>query len=396
MPAYASGVVALHARIYSCDVGASSACVRGICMGEAKNEPRAESDVRRLVEARLSEIEGMATVGMLLEGTIHRINNPLASLLASLEQLCDRLRHVIPTDEQVEAVRIAEEAREEGARVATAVRELAQLLPTDNAGPVEVNDVVLGVMVMLERQYGTGLSARRQLAPLSPIRSREARLAQVLLSAGASCVDAAHLKGAKSAELEVCTEARDGGAAVRFALSGIDGVTSLIPPRRVDILRGVVQLLGGSLAIDATSVSVWLPGEFRAYDSENEVSLKQRESAPPRGELRVLIVDDEPSIHRALERGLREIGYSGRAAIELLEGGAMFDVVLSDVIMPEGTGVELADWMERHRPRLKRRLILMTGMGEAHTDSHPEVITVGKPFDLPALRELVCQVATRT
>lgn len=73
----------------------------------------------------------------------------------------------------------------------------------------------------------------------------------------------------------------------------------------------------------------------------------------------------------------------------------MFDVVLSDVIMPDGTGVELADWLSKYRPRLKRRLILMTGMGDAHTDSHPDVMTVGKPFDLPALRELVCQVATR-
>ena len=86
---------------------------------------------------------------------------------------------------------------------------------------------------------------------------------------------------------------------------------------------------------------------------------------------------------------------SGRGAIELLEGGAMFDVVLSDLVMAEGTGIELADWMAKHRPRLKRRFILMTGMGEMHTDSHPDVMTVSKPFDLPALRELVCQVATR-
>ena len=175
-------------------------------MAEAKNEPRAESDVRRLVEARLSEIEGMATVGMLLEGTIHRINNPLASLLASLEQLCDRLRHVIPTDEQIEAVRIAEEAREEGDRVATAVRELTQLLPADSAGPVEMNEVVLGVALMLERQYGGRLTARRAFSPVSPIRSREARISQVLLSAAASCVDAALAEGGPGVELEVRTD----------------------------------------------------------------------------------------------------------------------------------------------------------------------------------------------
>ncbi|HEY8121242.1 MAG TPA: hypothetical protein VII78_07990, partial [Myxococcota bacterium] len=50
---------------------------------------------------------------------------------------------------------------------------------------------------------------------------------------------------------------------------------------------GVVQLLGGTITVDAHSLSLWLPCEFRTYDSEVEVSLKKRESAPPRGELRI-------------------------------------------------------------------------------------------------------------
>jgi hypothetical protein len=40
-------------------------------------------------------------------------------------------------------------------------------------------------------------------------------------------------------------------------------------------------------------------------------------------------------------------------------------------------------------------MILMTGMGETHADQHPDIVVVAKPFDLPALRELVCSVATR-
>jgi CheY-like chemotaxis protein len=116
--------------------------------------------------------------------------------------------------------------------------------------------------------------------------------------------------------------------------------------------------------------------------------------------MRILVVDDEPSIHRALARGLSALGLvqsvrSMPSAVELLEGGARFDVILADLIMPEGTGLELFDWLGRRDPRLKRRMILMTGMGETHADSHPDVVVVAKPFDLPALRELVCQVAGR-
>ena len=111
-------------------------------------------------------------------------------------------------------------------------------------------------------------------------------------------------------------------------------------------------------------------------------------------------MDDELPIQRALERSLRELGFvqsvsSGHAAIEVLAGGGKFDVVLADVVMPSGTGLELADWLESHAPELKRRLILMTGMGEGENATHPDVMTVGKPFDMPALRQLVCSVSTR-
>jgi CheY-like chemotaxis protein len=116
--------------------------------------------------------------------------------------------------------------------------------------------------------------------------------------------------------------------------------------------------------------------------------------------MRILLVDDDPSIHRALTRGLSVLGHvqgvrSMASAVELIEGGATFDAILADLIMPEGTGLELFDWLGRHDPRLKRRMILMTGMGETHADQHPDIVVVAKPFDLPALRELVCSVAAR-
>lgn len=375
-------------------------------MADPESTRQPSSEVRRLVEARLAEVESMATIGMLLEGAIHGINNPLASLLAGLEQLCDRLRHLMPTDEQVDAIRIAEEAREEGDRVAAAVRELTGLLPTDKAGEVDLNDVLLSVLLTLEKQLGGRVQISRGLGELKPIVGREARIAQVLLSASSLCIDAQHAqRPTEPVILSVASVNLESQVVVRFALQdsqvAAPGLLSAGQRRRVELLRSVVQQLGGILHVSQALVEVILPTSSFFYDSEADVSLKRRESAPPRGELRILVVDDEPSIQRALERGLREVGYtqtvrSGKGAIELLAGGATFDVILSDVVMAEGTGIDLADWLSRHRPRLKRRLILMTGMGESHMDSHPDVMTVPKPFDLVALRELVCLVSART
>ncbi len=375
-------------------------------MAEPESARQASSEVRRLVEARLAEVEGLATIGMLLEGAIHGINNPLASLLASLDQLCDRVRQLIPTDEQLAAVRIADEAREEGQRVASAVRQLTTLLPNDKPGPVDLNDVLLSVLLTLEKQLGGRVQITKSMGALKPIVGREARIAQVLLSSASLCIDVMHLdKPEQPVRMTVQSAEQDTQAIIRFTLGdavpGASGVLAVAYTRRVELLRSVTQQLGGMLHVSEASLHVVLPTAAVAYDSEAEVSLKRRESAPPRGELRILVVDDEPSIQRALERGLREVGFiqtvrSGKAAMEMLEGGAMFDVILSDVVMAEGTGIDLADWLARHKPDLKRRLILMTGMGETHTDSHPDVMTVPKPFDLIALRELVCLVSART
>jgi CheY-like chemotaxis protein len=86
---------------------------------------------------------------------------------------------------------------------------------------------------------------------------------------------------------------------------------------------------------------------------------------------------------------------SVKSAIDLLAGGAVFDVVLCDLVMPESSGIELLAWLAEHRPRLRRRSILMSGMQAAQADMHPDVPVVQKPFDLRALRTLVCEVAQR-
>jgi CheY-like chemotaxis protein len=346
---------------------------------------------------------------VLLEGVIHRINNPLASLLLGLSQLAEQLaRGGGDEGELAGALRTALETRADGERVAQAVRELRSLFPTD--APRRVNALALlnDVLSLLEQQRWGKPRIERKLGLLLPVFVREARFAQVLRSAGQLVIDG--LRAAREGgEVELCVEAEERGQELVLRLSNASE-ESREPPlaellgeasERLNILRGMVQQLGGTLELRAAVVELRLPVEAPIYDSELEVDhLTRRASAPPRGEMRILLVDDDPSIHRALTRGLSVLGYvqgvrSMASAVELIEGGATFDAILADLIMPEGTGLELFDWLGRHDPRLKRRMILMTGMGETHADQHPDVVVVAKPFDLPALRELVCSVATR-
>ena len=80
--------------------------------------------------------------------------------------------------------------------------------------------------------------------------------------------------------------------------------------------------------------------------------------------MRILVVDDEPAVRDLTVEILRRSGYephgvpTARQALDLLDE-EQFDLVVSDVMMPEMTGVELLYELRRRQPDL--RVILMTG-----------------------------------
>ena len=80
---------------------------------------------------------------------------------------------------------------------------------------------------------------------------------------------------------------------------------------------------------------------------------------------RVLVIDDEPAILRAMLRVLHdhEVVCVGRAEAALAEiaSGAQFDVILTDVMMPGMTGVDLFDTLRTSHAALAARVIFMTG-----------------------------------
>jgi CheY-like chemotaxis protein len=82
----------------------------------------------------------------------------------------------------------------------------------------------------------------------------------------------------------------------------------------------------------------------------------------------VLIVDDEPSVQRFVERVLSEAGYSttvagdGPEALEMASRMEEFDLVVTDVMMPQMTGDELARRLRVQRPTVK--VLYLTGFSD--------------------------------
>lgn len=117
---------------------------------------------------------------------------------------------------------------------------------------------------------------------------------------------------------------------------------------------------------------------------------------------RVLVVDDEPRMGKALERLLapdHDVTVAGgaREAIDLVERGEAWDVVLCDLMMPGMSGMDLHAALSRRAPALAGRLVFMTG--GAYTQEAQDFLArvpncrIEKPFRPEALERLLREVA---
>ncbi|MCE7893084.1 MAG: response regulator, partial [Sorangiineae bacterium PRO1] len=171
------------------------------------------------------------------------------------------------------------------------------------------------------------------------------------------------------------------------------------------ICRNIVQAMGGSIAVESelgagTTVRISL---LPAAEEESPASHTSTISPlkPLDDALRVLVVDDEPLIGRAVARCLGKHNQvrwvsSGREALEVLDT-EHFDVVFLDVMMPDMTGIDLYEQLSARAPEIVPRIVFVTG--GAFTASARVFLErvpnrqVGKPFEARHLRAVAQEVA---
>lgn len=116
---------------------------------------------------------------------------------------------------------------------------------------------------------------------------------------------------------------------------------------------------------------------------------------------RALLVDDEPVIRQALRRFFQRQGWAvddaenGAQALAILlaDDGPQYDVIISDLRMPNVSGMDLYERLAAERPALLERLILSTGDSVSPEASEflrrSACPVLNKPFELAELRALV-------
>jgi CheY-like chemotaxis protein len=170
---------------------------------------------------------------------------------------------------------------------------------------------------------------------------------------------------------------------------------------------GFAHQSGGEVGIEShvgrgTTVSIYLPRTQKAAEVRVHPAVQRATEAEAHvAGARILLVEDDPRVRTATVGALEDLEYepiacgSGAEAIELFRAH-VFDLVISDVIMPEMTGPELIRHLKQTSPRDFAVLFVTGYVGEGESDDLRGYELLRKPFTVGALAGAVAAALGRT
>ncbi|MEX0824496.1 MAG: ATP-binding protein, partial [Woeseia sp.] len=395
---------------------------RGLVYAVARDVTEQKRDEQRLAEAK--ELQGnlqrqlifadrMASVGTLAAGVAHEINNPLAFVTTNLTLAQEELR----TLDLLSPLASVEELREmisDAQAGAERIRKIIRGLKAFSRAEEE-QLAIIEVIPLLELSVNMTFNEIRHKARLVKdygdiprVEADEARLGQVFINLLINAAQALPEGDTAAHEIRLVTSTdAQGRAMIQVSDTGA-GIPADVVERIFDpffttkpvgvgtglglsICHTIITGMGGEIAVDSkvgrgTTFRVVLPA---AATVQEEVAAS---SSPTKEDLAcatVLVVDDEPAIGLIFRRVLRDHEVTAvttaREGLELLASGKHFDVIFSDLMMPEMSGMELFAELTRQFPHLAGRVVFISG-GAFTPEAQAFLDRVGnerldKPFD---------------
>ena len=355
------------------------------------------SDVteRRLLEDQLRQAQKMEAIGRLAGGVAHDFNNLLTAIKGHSALLLEDLPADSPHADDVDQILRSAD------RAAALTRQLLafsrkQLLEERS---VDLADVVLEMKPMLLRLVPERIALIVEEAESCVVRADPSQLTQVVMNLVVNAADAIEASGRIILRVEKVDLSPEDIAAIPWPvdagsyaqLAVIDDGSGMAPAVLERIFEpffttkgegrgtglglstvyGIVKQSAGHVITESepgvgTSFRVLLPRRAGEADQvqQTEASAHSFEGGV------ILLVEDDAAVRALARRVLNRAGYDvldasdGREALRLAEQySTTIDLVLSDVVMPELGGVELADHLRERYPGLK--VVLTSGYSEA-------------------------------
>lgn len=399
----------------------------GVCVISLETTQEREADARlRGTEHQLRQSQKMEAVGLLAGGVAHDFNNLLSVILCYGELAASRLDENQPLyGDLQEIMRAASRAAELTKQLLTFSRQQVRTPKV-----LDLNDTLRGTEKMLRRILGADIDLVVQPAAIrSRVRIDPSSLEQVIMNLVLNARDAMPTGGKltmETAEIyldEGCAKQHlrvTPGQYVMLAVSdtgkGIDKVmqSRVFEPFFTTKEKGkgtglglstvfsIVEQSGGTIGLysefgQGTTFKIFLPSVDRPKDSVRPL--------PPqhivRGTETILLIEDDDEVRVVTGGILRGNGYrviEGRNAADALhtseKHSAAIDLLLTDVIMPQLSGPELAKRLAPTRPNMK--VLFMSGYTDGTVVRHglleDTMSFLAKPITVAALTAKVREV----
>ena len=384
-------------------------------------------------EEQLRQSQKMESIGTLAGGIAHDFNNLMTAVTGYSELALRSLSKDDALRPKLEVIKSA------GERAAALTRQLLAFSRKQMLQPkvLDLNGVVTGMAQMMPRVIGEHIDLRFRLGEsLGQIKADPGQIEQVLLNLAVNARDAMPNGGCLTIKTEnvhlsgkfgrpglavepghyVMMSVSDTGLGMDvetqshifepfYTTKGVGKGTGL----GLSTVYGIVKQSGGSLWVysevgKGTIFKIYLPRVNEIIESDE---IECESAAVARGQETVLLVEDEDVVRNLSREILETYGYSVLVAANGREGlsvGKEFqgqiDLVITDVIMPQMSGREMAEALRTIRPAT--RVLFMSGFTDDvivhHGVLEEKVFFIQKPFSPEALatkaREVLDQVAS--
>lgn len=414
------------------------AVVRDSTQRLAAEEERARLEFladRAQLERQVGEAQRLEGLGQLAGGMAHDFNNVLAVISSYASFVHQEVASEPPTGKWRKVSQDLEELENAADRAAALTRQLLAYSRTQQAEPqvLDVNEVIRGLADLLGRTVGGRIELVLELDPeLGRVLADHGQLEQVLVNLAVNARDAMPDGGRltiRTADAQVDDPDLPGlvyGRLGRIARLDVadtgGGMTPDVVSRAFEpffttkptglgaglglaTVHGIIRRAGGRLEVSSapgrgTTMTVLLPVTEAPARCPGPAAAGPAQPLRGSGEL-VLVVEDEASIREATRRVLAGHGYRVLTAACGEEALAIagrepepVDVLLTDVMMPNMLGTEVADRLRGMQPGL--RVLFMSGYAQGLLNAQgavePKMELIEKPFTHPDLLAKVREV----